>query len=95
MPRAQHAAEYREVPKFLRRLREDANLTQRALGRRLSRPQSWVYNCETANRRVDVAEFSRWCRACGADPAVALRQLLGDPGSGSAHRAARRPARRR
>ena len=95
MPRAQHAAEYREVPKFLRRLREDANLTQRALGRRLGRPQSWVYNCETANRRVDVAEFARWCRACGALPAAALAQLLGDSGFGGARKLPRPIAKRR
>jgi hypothetical protein len=27
-----------------------AGLTQRALGKRLGKPQSWVFNCETANR---------------------------------------------
>jgi hypothetical protein len=36
--------------------------------RRLGKPQSWVFNCETANRRVDVTEFAAWARACGADP---------------------------
>lgn len=28
------------------------------LGARLRRPQSWLYNCGTANRRVDTAEFA-------------------------------------
>ena len=69
MPRkAQHARDYRTVPSFLRELREAAGLTQRELGARLRRPQSWVYNCESSNRRVDVAEFARWCEACDVDP---------------------------
>ena len=38
-------------------MREEAGLTQRDLGKCLKKPQSWVYNCETANRRVDLAEF--------------------------------------
>jgi transcriptional regulator with XRE-family HTH domain len=76
MAKAQHASDYRAVPAALRGLREAAGLTQRELGLKLRRPQSWVYNCETANRRVDVAEFARWCRACGADPVRAFRQVV-------------------
>ena len=73
--KAQHRQTYRRVPLFLRRLREEAGLTQRQIGAILKRPQSWVYDCETANRRVDVAEFSEWCRACNCDPPNALRRL--------------------
>jgi hypothetical protein len=76
MPKSQHNPAYRPIPPFLRHLRERATLTQRALGQRLRRPQSWIYNCETANRRVDVAEFAQWCRACEVDPIAALRELL-------------------
>src|SRR5438309_6883807 len=78
--KSQHALAYRPLPGFLRSLREAAGLAQRELGERLRRPQSWVYNCETANRRVDVAEFARWCSACGAEPSAALTQLLDDRG---------------
>ncbi len=46
------------------------------LGKRLKKPQSWVYNCETANRRVDVAEFIAWAKACGIDPGEAFSRLL-------------------
>ena len=73
--KAQHHARYRPVSAFLRRLREEAALTQRDIGDKLKRPQSWVYNCETGNRRVDVAEFCDWCRACGIPPANAVRRL--------------------
>jgi hypothetical protein len=56
-------------------MREDAGLTQRQVGEKLGRPQSWVYNCETGNRRVDVAEFCDWCFACGVVPSTALRRV--------------------
>ena len=66
---------YKTVPGFLRQLREDAGLTQRQIGTKLKRPQSWVYNCESGNRRVDVAEFCEWCKACGVSPAKAIGRL--------------------
>lgn len=74
--KSQHASGYRGLPAFLRGLREGAGLTQRQLARRLRRPQSWVYNCETANRRVDVSEFIAWARACGTEPLAAFRRFL-------------------
>jgi transcriptional regulator with XRE-family HTH domain len=74
--KAQQARSYRPVPVLLRALREEAGLTQRELGKRLKKPQSWIYNCETANRRVDVSEFVAWARACRIDPQAALARLL-------------------
>jgi len=79
MPKSQHEPAYRPAPPFLRQPRERAGLTQRALGQRLRRPQSWVYSCETANRRVDVAEFALWCKACALEPTTALAELLASP----------------
>ena len=75
MPKAQHAPAYRCVPRLLRNLRECANMTQRDLGKKLGKPQSWIYNCESANRRVDVTEFMLWCRACGVDPCGAFDEI--------------------
>jgi len=57
-------------------MREEAGLVQRALGKRLRKPQSYVYNCETGNRRVDVAEFVAWAKACKLDPLDAFRRFL-------------------
>jgi transcriptional regulator with XRE-family HTH domain len=74
--KSQHAERYQLLPPLLRALREEAGLTQRDLAGRLDRPQSWVYNCETANRRVDVTEFIAWSGACGVDPRVAFGRLL-------------------
>jgi transcriptional regulator with XRE-family HTH domain len=74
--KSQHASAYRPLPGFLRTLREEAGLTQRDLAKRMKKPQSWIYNCETANRRVDVAEFIEWAKCCGVDPSKALTRFL-------------------
>lgn len=74
--KAQHSSSYGHLPPFLRKMREEAELTQRELGKRIRKPQSWVYNCETGNRRVDVTEFVAWARACGVGAEDAFAQLL-------------------
>jgi len=74
--KSQHGAAYRRLPPFLRAMREEAGLTQRDLGKRIRKPQSFVYNCETGNRRVDVSEFVAWSRACGLEPLDAFREFL-------------------
>jgi transcriptional regulator with XRE-family HTH domain len=74
--KAQQAPRYHEVRRFLRALRETSGLTQRELGSRLHKPQSWVYNCETGNRRVDVIEFIAWANACGIAPRSAFERFL-------------------
>jgi transcriptional regulator with XRE-family HTH domain len=74
--KAQHEKDYQQVPGLLRVLREEAELTQRELGKRLKKPQSWIYNSETSNRRVDMTEFIAWARACGVAPEDAFARLL-------------------
>ncbi|MCC6580097.1 MAG: transcriptional regulator [Phycisphaeraceae bacterium] len=61
-------------------MRTDADLPQRGLGAKLDKPQSWVHNCETGSRRVDICEFIEWARACDVEPVQALRRLLKDMG---------------
>src|SRR2546430_359725 len=91
--KAQHAPAYEHLPRFLRTLREEAGLTQRALGGRMGKPQSWVYNCEVANRRVDLAEFVAWADACGVEPQAAFAPPPAC-GPGAWRTAAPAPARR-
>jgi hypothetical protein len=57
-------------------MREKAGLSQRDLGKLLTKPQSWIYNCETANRRVDITEFISWAKACQVSPKTAFSRLL-------------------
>jgi transcriptional regulator with XRE-family HTH domain len=67
---------YRKIPVFLRDMREKAGLTQRELGEIINKPQSYIYNCETANRRVDITEFIVWSKGCGVDAKNAFLRLL-------------------
>lgn len=76
MAKAQHSHAYRIIPPLLRELRESAKLTQRDLGEKLRKPQSWIHNCETANRRVDVTELILWSRACGVEPQRVFSRVL-------------------
>lgn len=72
----QHRRRYRLIPGMLRQLREEAGLTQRELAAHLGEPQPWIHYCETGSRRVDVAEFVDWARACGVAPTTALQRFL-------------------
>lgn len=74
--KAQQSLKYRMLPVFLREMREKAGLTQRQLEKELNKPQSWIYNCETANRRVDITEFIQWAKACDTSPKTAFNKLL-------------------
>ncbi len=67
---------YRQLPSFLREMRKRAGLTQRDIGKKLKKPQSYVHNCETSNRRVDITEFIAWSKACGVSPKTAFAKLL-------------------
>jgi transcriptional regulator with XRE-family HTH domain len=67
---------YRVLPGFLKEMREKANLTQRELGKLINKPHSYIYNCETSNRRVDITEFFLWSKACGIDPKKAVTKLF-------------------
>lgn len=81
--KSQHSSGYEPLRALLRALREEAALTQRDVGDRLGKPQSWVHNCEVGNRRVDVSEFVAWARACGVDPAAAFARFVAAEGATS------------
>ena len=74
--KSQQSAQYQKLKAFLRKMREDAGLTQQKLAERLRVPQSFVYKSETAIRRVDITEFIAWAKACGKNPLTALRHFL-------------------
>ena len=66
---------YKNVPVFLREIREKAGLTQRQLADRINQSQWWVARSETGSRRLDVAEFVEYCIGCKTNPADALTEL--------------------
>jgi transcriptional regulator with XRE-family HTH domain len=73
--RSQHSPAYRNLCRLLRRWRESAGLSQRALAGRLGKVHSYVYKVEAAERRIDPVEFAAWCRACEVSPSRAIQQI--------------------
>ena len=73
----QHASRYKRLPALLRRWREAAGLTQRDLAKKVNLSHVAVHKNETAERRVDVAEFCDWAKACGVDPIDAVAEFVG------------------
>jgi transcriptional regulator with XRE-family HTH domain len=53
---------YRIFLERLRNARVEAGLTQVAVARKLSRPQSFVSKCESGERRLDVVELQEFAR---------------------------------
>ena len=70
-----HALIYRQVPAFLRQMREKSGHTLRDLAKTTGIPLWVLHRSETGSRRVDIAEFIEICNGCGVDPAAATRQL--------------------
>jgi transcriptional regulator with XRE-family HTH domain len=63
--KALQARRYRTFIARLRQAREEPELTQVEVARRLSRPQTWVSKCELGERPVDFVELEDWAAACG------------------------------
>jgi len=69
-------ATYKKLLPLLRKMREGSGLSQRALSRKLHKPQNWIFKSETGQRRIDVLEFAAWAVACGVDPVNALERFV-------------------
>lgn len=65
MEKAINSADYRAFLASLRAAREAAGITQVDLAGMLDVTQSWISNCETGQRRIDIVELRRWCLALG------------------------------
>jgi len=60
---------------ILRDMRQEAELTQRALAPRLGLDHTQIAKSEVGIRRIDPVEFARWAHACGVDPVAAFRRV--------------------
>jgi transcriptional regulator with XRE-family HTH domain len=72
MQRSLSDPDYIELVASLRKRREARRLSQRALSEALGKPQSFVAKYETCERRLDVLEVLRVCRALD----TSLRNVL-------------------
>ncbi len=70
-----HNPAYRRLCKHLLAMRDEAELSQRALAALLGKPHSFVAKVEHGDRRIDPVEFVQWCQACGVEPSQAIKQI--------------------
>ena len=63
-----HTPEYSELLEWLRVHRKTKGLTMRDLAKRLDVHHSWIGKIEQGERRLDVVEYLRICKALKIDP---------------------------
>jgi transcriptional regulator with XRE-family HTH domain len=71
-----HSEGQKAFRELMTKARNDADLTQHDVARRLKTHQSFVAKYEGGERRIDVTEFVTIARAVGADPVRLLKALM-------------------
>lgn len=66
-----YSPRYGQFRALLRKVREEAGLSQTALSEKLGKPQTFVSKSELGERRIDFLEVVDFCAACG----VGVEQL--------------------
>lgn len=88
-----YSSRYGRFRACLRRIREEAGLTQAALATKLRKPQTFVSKSELGERKVDFLEVLDFCAACDITVAEFTR-LLELPLEGFSAREKRQSPRR-
>ncbi|MDT0639860.1 helix-turn-helix transcriptional regulator [Citrobacter werkmanii] len=70
-----YSNDYQMVIKALREARIASGITQQEVACAFGRPQSFIAKVESGERRLDVVEFVRFCRAVNVDPVRILDKL--------------------
>lgn len=76
MKKTIHSEHGKVIAGTLADLRAKTGMTQRDLAQKLGREHSFVAHCELGERRVDLAEFYWFCKACGASPSAEASKLM-------------------
>lgn len=72
-------ADYDALRDLLRKLRQQAGLTQDGMAEKLGIGQSYVSKLERGENFVDVLLYVRWCEVCGVKPGEELDKLISNP----------------
>ena len=70
-----NSPEHDRLRAWLKSSRERQNMTMRELAEKLDAPHSFVGKTEQGERRLDVVEYVRYCKALGVDPAEGLSEI--------------------
>jgi transcriptional regulator with XRE-family HTH domain len=73
------SSRHKALIEFIIKERNDADLTQVQVAKRLKRYQSYVTLIETGQRRIDVVEFMDIADAIGFDAPAAIKRLYKIP----------------
>ena len=76
MEKTIHSKAYKALRQWLVQARHEKNLTQRQLAELLDVPYSWVGKVELGERRLDVIEYVRVCKALNVEPAAGLSRVI-------------------
>ncbi len=76
MPKGLHTEPYRRLRAQLVAERKQAGLTQDAVAKKLSKPQSYVAKYERGERRLDIVELIEVSTAIGFDPVQFIREFI-------------------
>jgi transcriptional regulator with XRE-family HTH domain len=60
-----YSPKYGRFRVLLRKIREEAGLSQTTLAEKLGKPQTFVSKSEIGERRIDFLETLEFCAACG------------------------------
>ena len=90
-----YSPQYGHFRALLRRIREEAGLSQTDLAKKLGKPQTFVSKSELGERRIDFLETIDFCAACGVSVNKFLERLKRIPHSqGEEKRQKRRSPRK-
>lgn len=75
MLKAITSPKYAKLIDWLKQSRQDQGISMRELASRLDEPHSFVQKVEMIERRLDVFEYTLYCRALGLKPEDGLKLL--------------------
>jgi transcriptional regulator with XRE-family HTH domain len=75
MDKSIYTHEYRTMLRLLKKLREEAEVTQVDLAARLKQSQSFVSKTERGERRLDVIQLRTICQTLGVSLAEFVKRL--------------------
>lgn len=70
-----YSPRYGRFRALLRKVREEAGLSQTVLAEKLGKPQTFVSKSELGERRLDFLETLDFCEACGISVAELVKRL--------------------
>ncbi|MFC7047981.1 helix-turn-helix domain-containing protein [Emcibacter nanhaiensis] len=75
MKKSVFTKKYKKLRELLVQYRDEANVSQVELAKRLGTRQTFISKCELGERRVDVVEMMLIADALGIDPVDVIKEL--------------------